>query len=612
MKFEMKKYIDLSKKEWYRIGIAVVAGLLVGWLFFHGSGNNVTEPANHHHEQAEAGAEKATIWTCSMHPQIRQDHPGKCPICGMDLIPLTDLKATESASADEIPMTEAAMKLADVQTMTVQEGYPAKEVRLLGRVKPDERNIAELTARYGGRIDKLFVNFTGQHVRKGEKLALIYSPELITAQKELLEAIQYKNTNPDLYRAARNKLKLWNLTDVQINSIEQKGTIQEDFEVLSPISGTVTKRQVALGDYVKTGASLFEVINLTDVWVMFDAYETDLPWLRNNDKVQFTVSSLPGETFRGKVTYIDPFIDAKTRVAHVRVEVHNPHLELKPEMFANGIVTSQRAENGKALLIPQTAVLWTGKRSIVYVKVPNREEPTFKMREITLGPESGDNYVVADGLKEGEEIAVNGVFQIDASAQLAGKPSMMNPKGGDSGAGSMPGMDMGGSKSTSSAKAETTEKAIDAKVPEAFKQQLTNVYKAYLKMKNAFVGKQFDKVQADAKAVQSALGKVDMEELKGDNHLAWMKQLNVMKPNIATITSTAKPDEQKAAFANFNKAFYESVKRFGLTGVTTYYQFCPMALNNKGAFWLSESSDIRNPYFGSDMLTCGETRDTIK
>jgi Cu(I)/Ag(I) efflux system membrane fusion protein len=312
------------------------------------------------------------------------------------------------------------------------------------------------------------------------------------------------------------------------------------------------------------------------------------------------------------VTYIDPFIDAKTRVAHVRVEVNNPDLELKPEMFANGIVTSQRAESGKMLLIPKTAVLWTGKRSIVYVKDPDRKEPTFKMREITLGPESGGNYVAADGLKEGEEIAVNGVFKIDASAQLAGKPSMMNPEGGDSGAGSMPGMDMGGSKSTSSAKAETPEKSSDTNSSDAFKQQLTNVYKAYLKMKNAFVAKEFDKVQADAKAVQSALGKVNMEELKGDNHVEWMKQLNVMKPNIAKIASTVKPDEQKAAFANFNKAFYESVKRFGLTGVTAYYQFCPMALNNKGAFWLSESADIRNPYFGSDMLTCGETRDAIR
>ena len=608
----MKKYINLSKKEWYRIGIAVVAGLLIGWLFFHGSGNNATEPSTHNHEQAAAGAEKATIWTCSMHPQIRMDHPGKCPICGMDLIPLQDLSATQTASPDEIQMTEAAIKLADIQTLTVQKGYPAKEVRLLGKVQPDERNIAELTARYGGRIEKLFVNFTGQQVQKGEKLALIYSPELITAQKELLEAVQYKNTNPDLYRAARNKLKLWDLTDAQINGIEQKGAIQEDFEVLSPISGTVTKRQVSLGDYVKTGSGLFEVINLNDVWVMFEAYESDLPWLKNNDKVQFTVNSLPGETFNGKITYIDPFIDAKTRVAYVRVEVPNPHLELKPEMFANGIITSRLAENGQVLLIPKTAVLWTGKHSIVYVKVPDREEPSFKMREITLGPESGDNYVVADGLKEGEEIAVNGVFKIDASAQLAGKPSMMNPGGGDSGAGSMPGIDMGGSKTSSSAKATSPAQNQSGKVTDVFQQQLGNVYQAYLKMKNAFVAKQFDKVQVEAKSVQSALGMVNMEELSGDNHVEWMKQLNILKPNIAKIASTVNPDEQKAAFANFNSAFYHSVKRFGLKGVTIYYQFCPMALNNKGAFWLSESADIRNPYFGSDMLTCGETRDTIK
>ncbi|MBA7543979.1 hypothetical protein ES705_36324 [subsurface metagenome] len=186
-------------------------------------------------------------------------------------------------------------------------------------------------------------------------------------------------------------------------------------------------RHVALGDYVKEGNALFQVIDLTRVWVMFEAYESDLPWLRNGDDVEFTVQSFPGKSFKGRITYIDPFLNPKTRIANVRIEVNNAKLELKPEMFANGIIKPKVSANQKDLLIPKTAVLWTGKRAIVYVKIPEREHAAFLYREITLGPEAGEFYIVKDGVSEGEEIAVNGVFKIDAAAQLKGKPSMMNP-----------------------------------------------------------------------------------------------------------------------------------------------------------------------------------------
>lgn len=444
----MKTKINIDKKNIRNYTIVLVVGLILGWLFFHSS-NKSTEAVHDHTEHAEE-EEEATIWTCSMHPQIKMDKPGKCPICSMDLIPLETSSADdEGTDPNEVQMSESAMKLAEIQTMQVKKDYSNKEVYLLGKVKPDERNIAELTSRFGGRIEKLFVNFTGQNVTKGEKLAIIYSPELVTAQKELLEAIEYKETNPSFYKAARNKLKLWDLTDAQINGIETDGEPQNYFDVLSPISGTVTMRHVSLGDYVKEGNALFEVINLRKIWVMFEAYESDLPWLREGDKVNFTVQSLPGENFTGKVTYIDPFLNPKTRIANVRVEVANPKLELKPEMFANGIIKPKVSGGQKDLLIPKTSVLWTGKRAIVYVKVPGRKMTSFLYRQITLGPEAGDFYVVKEGLSEGEEIAVNGVFKIDAASQLEGKPSMMNPSGG---AGSTPHdmskMNMGGNSKT--------------------------------------------------------------------------------------------------------------------------------------------------------------------
>jgi Cu(I)/Ag(I) efflux system membrane fusion protein len=420
---------NIVLKNWKLVlitGLTLILGIMIGAYFF---GSTEANHSEHIHETETAGEE--TIYTCSMHPQIKQNKPGLCPICAMDLVPITNIRMDdENIDPNEIQMTQSAIELANIQTVVVNKGVPSRSTRLLGKVKPDERNIAEITARFGGRIEKLNVNYKGQHVRKGQKLGTIYSPDLITAQKELLEASKYKETNPSFYKASRSKLKLWDLTESQIDEIENNGEPLMSFEILSPISGTVTNRHISVGDYVVEGTALLEVIDLTKVWLMFDAYESDLPWIKEGDAITFSLQSLPGKTFSSKVSYIDPFIDPATRVAQVRVEIKNPNLELKPEMFASGILESTIAGNSDQLLIPKSSILWTGKRAVVFVKVPDREYDSFIYREIILGPEAGNFYVVSSGLNEGEEIAMNGVFKIDAAAQLAGKPSMMNPEGG--------------------------------------------------------------------------------------------------------------------------------------------------------------------------------------
>ncbi len=413
----------ISNKDIKLIIITLLIGLVLGWLFFHSPGK--TE-VNDLHETAHEET-KQTMYTCSMHPQIKQDHPGDCPICGMELIPMETGGHEEHMDANEVQMSEAAMALADIQTSIVQRGDAVKHVLLQGKIQSDERNVARLTARFGGRIEKLFINFTGQKVVKGQKLATIYSPELIAAQKELLEAAKYKTSNPSLFNAAVTKLKLWDLTERQIEDVLSAGTPRDNMDILAPISGTVTQRNIAMGDYVKEGTALFEVVDLSKVWVVLDAYERDLPWLKQKDKVSFTVAALPGKTFSSSISFIDPVLQSEKRVAEVRLEVVNQKGELKPEMFVNADVESLIATNNKFLQIPKSAVLWTGKRSVVYVKVQNREQPSFLNREIILGPAGDDFYVVESGLTEGEEIATNGVFKIDAAAQLEGKASMMNP-----------------------------------------------------------------------------------------------------------------------------------------------------------------------------------------
>lgn len=415
----MKK-IKIFSNKYVRYSLLLIVGIFIGWLFFHSSRKN-EEKLSHSTE-----AVKSTIWTCAMHPQIRMPDPGKCPICGMDLIPLVQNSAS-SIDPDAVHLSKEAAQLANVLTSMAMKQIPVKEVRLYGKVQADERLLQSQVAHVPGRIERLAVNFTGESVVKGQVLAQIYSPELITAQQELLEAAKTKQTQPAIYEAAKEKLHQWKLTDTQIATIEESGTAQNTIEVVSNTNGIVTARRVNTGDYVSQGTVLFEIADLSKVWVMFDAYESDLQFLRKGEKVSFTLQALPGIDYTGNIVFIDPVIDPLTRVAKVRVETGNQSGKLKPEMFATGNVSSTLDEYRNNLVIPRSAVLWTGKRSIVYVRQPGTDEPVFKIREIELGPMLGESYVVTNGLTEGEEIVTSGTFSVDAAAQLEGKPSMMNP-----------------------------------------------------------------------------------------------------------------------------------------------------------------------------------------
>lgn len=419
-------------------GLFVIAGLLIGWLLFHSSGPKGNSSTAEVHEHSEA---EQTVWTCSMHPQIRMHKPGDCPICGMDLIPLKNSNAEIDDQA--IEMSESAMKLAEIQTSIVSRGAASKEVLLYGKIQMDERLQQSQTAHVPGRIEELMINVTGEQVKKGQLVAKIYSPELVTAQKELVEALSLKDKYPNLLEAAREKLRNWKLSDKQIRDIEQSGTVTSTVNIYANTSGIVTNLKVNEGDYISKGAVLFDVADLSKVWGVFDAYESDLAWISMGQSVDFTTQVIPGKTFTGKISFIDPVIDPNTRIARVRIELNNSDRKLKPEMFINGIIHSKLDINDDQISIPQTAVLWTGTRSVVYVKIPDAEHPTFKMRKITLGASMKDTYIVMDGLKEGEEIVTNGTFSVDAAAQLAGKTSMMNPSGEKQSTGNMPGMDMG-------------------------------------------------------------------------------------------------------------------------------------------------------------------------
>lgn len=410
---------NIFSKRYLNYSLVLILGIFLGWLAFH--------PAHKH--ETEGGSSKEvvndTIWTCSMHPNIRMKEPGLCPICGMDLIPLVQ-GGSSSIDADAVHLTPEAAQLANVMTSVVSRQRSIKDVRLYGKVEADERQLQSQVAHIAGRIENLNVNFTGETVAEGQLLGTIYSPELITAQQELLEAAGMKESQPAIYEAAKEKLRQWKLTDKQISEIESSGEVRNSIGIFSNTSGVIVSKRVNKGDYVSPGTVLFDIADLSSVWILFDAYESDIQYIRKGEQISFTLQALPGENFTGKIVFIDPVIDPATRVARVRVEAGNRAGMLKPGMFATGNVRAMPEGYGDNLVIPRSAVLWTGKRSVVYVKQENQDEPVFKMREIELGPRLAGGYIVKDGLSEGEEIVTNGTFSVDAAAQLQGLPSMMN------------------------------------------------------------------------------------------------------------------------------------------------------------------------------------------
>lgn len=586
------------KKYGLYLGIGVI-GIFLGALIFGGhetethtmdeSGQMDQHIAdNHTDENGEV------VYYCSMHPSVRQNEPGDCPICSMELIPEVN-NTTASGNPNEVTMSLAAMKLAEIETSVVRSGNPVSTIYMPGKVMVDERELSKIPAHFHGRIEKLYVNFTGEYISKGQKIARVYSPKLFTGQKELLQAYKTKEVNPILYQSARKKLRNWKIAEAQIDAIIDSGIPSEELDILSHKSGHVLKLNIATGDHLNMGDIMYEIGDLSKLWVLFDVYESNIASVNKGDKIDFKVASVPGTQFSSTVAYVDPVLNENSRTISIRAEVDNSNSQLKPNMLAEGVLTAN-ISNQKSLLIPKSAVLWTGPRSVVFVQVPETEEPTFIAREVTLGKRVGDQYIILEGLEAGEEVVTHGNFKLDGAAQLADKFSMMNRNPGT-------GVNRTGHESHTMG----TEKSGETKpVSSEFKSQLNEVLKEYLVLKDALVESDNSGVSSAAKEIKSQLENVDMSLVKGEMHMKWMDHMAVLSKRANELSETNDLKIQRTEFLKLSETLIESVKTFGVTGVV-YQQFCPMTNNEKGGYWLSESEEIRNPYFGEQMLKCGET-----
>lgn len=356
-------------------------------------------------------------YTCSMHPSIRNEGPGTCPICSMDLIPVS----REEVETGVIRVDARRRQEIGVRTAPVTVRPVEATIRAVGTVTYDETRLTAVSLKVGGWVDRLHVEETGQPVRRGQPLFTIYSPELLAAQEELLTALASQRAARDtgvpdradyLVAAARRKLALWDLSSRQIDEIAARSEPLESVPVHSPATGFVVEKNVIEGAAVKPGETLFRIAGLATVWLEAEVYESELPLVRVGQAAEVTFPYLPGRSFQGRVGYVYPYLDRATRTGRVRIELPNRDLALKPDMYADVVL---RSAEGSRVVVPEEAVIYAGPRRLVFVDLG---EGRLQPREIEVGIKAGDAYEVLSGLEEGEVVVVSGNFLIAAESRI--------------------------------------------------------------------------------------------------------------------------------------------------------------------------------------------------
>lgn len=617
-----------------------------------------------------------TVYTCSMHPQIRQDEPGDCPICGMPLVHaasggksvadqsgryICPMMCTPPSSAPgrcpvcamelvpalsgggpgdgiSIKIEPAARRLIGIQTAVAKVGQVAQTIRTIGSIDYDESKLATISAYVPGRIEKMFADYVGVPVQTGDDLALVYSPDLYSAQVEYLTSIQGNGlkrlggSSSNFGTLAKEKLIQLGMTDGQIAELRSRGEAESRVRIESPIAGTVIEKYAVEGDYVNTGSKLYRIADLSTVWLMMDLYPDDAARIRFGQEVEAEVDSLPGEVFTGRVAFIDPTVDAKTRTVSVRVEMLNPDARLKPgdnataRVFAPAVPRDQIYDPALAgkyispmhpqiirdrpgdcpicgmdliptsklgyadapvaetevVTVPRSAVLMTGDNAVIYVET---EPGRFEVRRVTVGPMTDDRAVVLQGIQEGEIVATNGNFLIDSQMQLAGNPSLLDPSRAPS---SAPGP----------LKLPETEPTVLAGQAA---REIDRAYAAYFEIQQALAA---DQVPA-AEPIQTL--RQSLATLTADQQVpaGAKERFQIADDSLAMIGNTL--DESREAFKTLSHAMLRAstMARGPVTAAQLFHLYCPMVPGG-GGDWMQADAQLVNPYWGSEMLTCGE------
>ncbi len=594
--------------SWRPLGIGFLAGALLLGLRNCGADSTGSAAHDEHRtpgESAEGG--KASTWTCAMHPQIRKTEPGPCPICGMDLIPVSSGSTLEDDGPGRVTLSPRAKKLAQLRTTPVRrQGDANGQVRLLGRIEPNEKTLRNVTAWTGGRIDKLYVNTTGERVKGGQAIASLYSPEIYAAHQDLITAAAQlermkggaessRAAAGAALKAARQRLSLLGVPDGELARMENKEKPTTSVTIRSPFGGTVMERFATEGSYIETGARLYSIANLDTLWIQLDAYESDLPLLSVERDVRVEVDAYPGELFDGVVTFIDPTLDARRRTSKVRVEVDNKDGRLRPGMFAQAVVDAkgeaEKNSDGEvvedattSLVIPATAPLFTGRRAIVYVEVPGKEGLAYDARSVRLGPRLGEVYPVVAGLSEGERVVTRGAFALDADLQIKGGDSMMTAPDDDE-----PGM---------------WDEVVNISRNEL--RVLKPAMASYLSVQRSLAADDLALSQSAATKLIEELAGVKLVGPSG-TEAAWQHISLMMHEGANHIIQANSLEYARKGFEKLSGGAIMLLRVLGNPLDTPLVQaHCPMARGSEGASWLQEGDTIENSYFGEQMKSCGD------
>ncbi len=594
----MTKWNKVPKPILHTLSTLLIAGLSFGAGAFIFRGND-------HENGREEHAQETTIWTCSMHPQIRQPDPGPCPICAMDLIPLDEGVGQNDAPPNQVSLSERARTLARIRTAPVRRGEDlTADVRLLGKIEPKESTYRTVTTWISGRIDTLNVRVTGQRIGKGQVIAKLYSPEIYATHQDLLVARRQmerlsegtesaRQSSLAALSSIRERLVLLGVPGQDIERMEQASSPWRQVSIRSPFAGTVLERMATQGAYVTTGAPLYRVVDLSTVWVQLDAYESDLPKIALKQPVTLEVEAYPDDAFEGKVSFIDPVLDAVRRTTRVRVEVRNSKRKLRPGMFVQAIVrgnTTSTTGRERPLLVKESAPMFTGRRSIVYVEVPSKKRPTYEARVVRLGPLSRGHYPVIAGLKSGERVVIHGAFVLDADLQIRGGASMMAaPDDGQVGA--WDGI------------VELAGRRIKLFGP---------VFSAYLDVQSSLAGDDLTAAKKAAGLLQTATRSTKIKRPRRAVE-AFAPVAEALERHAGKLASSESIEIAREDFEKLSKEIETMLRTFGNPLPETLRQaYCPMAFGNRGATWIQKGEAISNSYFGAAMLKCGESRATVE
>lgn len=566
------------------------------------SSKNKVEQMTHDHA-TEALAIK---YTCPMHPSVIQDNPGTCPICGMDLVP----KSQSSDDNNNLMLSESQVKLANITTQRVSPQSIGQTVVINSRLVVDQDYSEAISSRVAGRVERLYFKETGKIVKKGEPLYELYSETLLTLQKEyLLAKDQYEilgkteKRYETFLKASEKKLLLYGLSKSQIGQLGQSKTVQERITFLAPTGGMITEINASEGQYIGEGGMLYKIENITRLWLEAELYPQETSLAKTGDKINVKVSGYESTPIETKVTFLSPEYRAGTQITIMRAPIENPELKFQPGTQAQ-VILSHSAR--KSLAIPTDAVIRDGIGTHVYVVTGTN---TFQPRMVKTGLEDFERVEITEGLVENELVVISGAYLLYSELVLK---KGVSPMAGHQHEPINSVQEIKKSKDNGSQAMVANDKKQTVSINPKFSIQLASLMVPYLKMKDALVASNANSTTLEGKNFSAALKKVDMNLLQGEAHINWMDKLKEMQRASTAIQNENEVEKQRALFSDLTIALYESFKAYKTENLNAYYQYCPMAFDNKGAYWISREKEISNPYFGEQMLRCGETKENLK